>query len=74
MKNSLLFRQQWLLVLKLKILLRKEQMEVADCQQTAQSQVGTSRRAAEWLWEVALLRIRLSAAGPDQGSSGRGTA
>lgn len=74
MKNSLLFRPQWLLVLKLKILLRTEQMEVADCQQMAQSRVGTSRGAAEWLWEVALLRIRLLAAGPDQGSSGRGTA
>ena len=74
MKSALLFRHQWLLVLKLKILIQKEQMEVADCQQMAQSWVGTSRGPAEWLWEVALLRDRLSAAGPGQGGLGHGTA
>jgi len=51
MKSALLLKQQWLLGLRLKILLQKEQMGVADCQQRTQSQVGTSCGPAEWLWE-----------------------
>lgn len=61
-------------MLTLKILLQKEQMEVGDCQQVARSRVGAGCRSAEWLWEAALPRIRLSAAGPSQGLSVCGTA
>lgn len=41
---------------------------MTDCHQMAQSWVGTSHRPAEWLWEVPLIRTRLSAAGPVQGA------
>lgn len=54
-------------MLKLKILLQKEQMEVADSQQVARWRAGTGGGSAERLWEVVLPRIRLSAAGPGRG-------
>lgn len=70
MKSTFAFQTPVAFMLKLKTVLLKEQMEVADCQQMAQSWVRASCSPAEWLSEVPLLRMRFSAAGPGQGVLG----